>query len=410
MKKLLFIINTMGQAGAETALIQLLHKLDSTGEYDLSLYAVIPCGELFCQVPERVHILNKHVCLCSLLSFPGRLRIAGSVLYSFFYKLMGFRLLGYMIRNIREQKASGRKLQYDKLLWRLLAAGHPGREETYDLAVAYIEGAATYYLADQVKASHKAAFVHIDYPNAGYTPRMDRDCYRGMEKIFVVSHEVGERFCEVYPQYRNKVRLFRNLLDREGILRKAEEGAGFTDGFDGIRLVTVGRLHYQKGYDIAVKALAKLRQDGYPVRWYVIGEGMERRNLEMLIKKYQVEDNFILMGARDNPYPYMKQADIYVHATRYEGKSIAIEEAQILGKVIVASDCTGNREQIEAGYDGVLLTLNVDDLTRELERIIDDPELQKEYAEHVLEKKMDFPADLECMLALLDEESVLCKA
>lgn len=410
MKKLLFIINTMGQAGAETALVELLHKLDSSGEYDLSLYAIIPCGELFRRVPKRVHILNKYICRSSVLSFPGHLWIAGSVLYSFLYRLTGFRMLGYMVRNIKEQKASGRKLQYDKLLWRLLATGRPGRKETYDLAVAYIEGAATYYLADQVKASHKAAFVHIDYPNAGYTPRMDRDCYRGMEKIFVVSNEVGERFCEVYPQYRDKVRLFRNLLDREGILRKAESGNGFTDGFDGIRLVTVGRLHYQKGYDIAIEALAKLRQDGYPVRWYVIGEGMERRNLEMLIKKYQVEENFILMGARDNPYPYMKQADIYVHATRFEGKSIAIEEAQILGKVIVASDCTGNREQIESGYDGLLLILNAENLVRELERIIDDPELQKEYAEHVLEKKMDFPADLESMLALLDEESVLCKA
>ena len=410
MKKLLFIINTMGQAGAETALVELLHKLDSTGEYDLSLYTIIPCGELFRRVPKRVHILNKHICRSSVLSFPGHLWIAGSVLYSFLYRLMEFRMLGYMVRNIKEQKASGRKLQYDKLLWRLLATGRPGRKETYDLAVAYIEGAATYYLSDQVKASHKAAFVHIDYPNAGYTPRMDRDCYRGMEKIFVVSNEVGERFCEVYPQYRDKVRLFRNLLDREGILRKAESGTGFTDGFDGIRLVTVGRLHYQKGYDIAIEALAKLRQDGYSVRWYVIGEGMERRNLEMLIKKYQVEENFILMGARDNPYPYMKQADIYVHATRFEGKSIAIEEAQILGKVIVASDCTGNREQIESGYDGLLLTLDIENLVRELERILDDPELRKDYAEHVLEKKMDFPADLESMLALLDEESVLCKA
>ena len=410
MKKLLFIMNTMGQAGAETALIQLLHKLASTGEYDLSLYAIIPCGELFRRVPKRVHILNKHICRSSVLSFPGHLWIAGSVLYSFLYRLMGFRMLGYMVRNIKEQKSSGRKLQYDKLLWRLLATGRPGRKEPYDLAVAYIEGAATYYLADKVEASHKAAFVHIDYPKAGYTPRMDRDCYRGMEKIFVVSNEVGERFCEVYPQYRDKVRLFRNLLDREGILRKAESGTGFTDGFDGIRLVTVGRLHYQKGYDIAIGALAKLRQDGYPVRWYVIGEGMERRNLEMLIKKYQVEENFILMGARDNPYPYMKQADIYVHATRFEGKSIAIEEAQILGKVIVASDCTGNREQIESGYDGLLLTLDIENLVRELERILDDPELRKDYAEHVLEKKMDFPADLESMLALLDEGSEHCKA
>jgi glycosyltransferase involved in cell wall biosynthesis len=403
-KKLLFIINTMGRAGAETALIQLLKKLDSMGEYDLSLYTVIPCGELFDRVPDHVRILNRHVNKAPVLSFTGHLWIAGAVIYSFFYKLTGFRRLGYMIKILKEQEASGRKLQYDKLLWRLLAEGRPAVKGTYDLAVAYIEGAAAYYLADKIKAVHKAAFIHIDYQEAGYTPGMDQDCYGVMEKIFVVSNEVGEKFSKVYPEYRDKVRLFRNLLDKDEIRRKAALGTGFTDGFDGIRLVTVGRLHYQKGYDIAVEALARLRRDGCNVRWYVIGEGMERSKLEMLIKKHGVEENFILMGARDNPYPYMRQADIYVHATRFEGKSIAIEEAQILGKVIVASDCTGNREQITAGYDGILLTLNTDNLVSELKHIIDRPELRKEYAERVLEKKLDFPADLECMLAILKEE------
>lgn len=403
-KKLLFIINTMGRAGAETALIELLKRLDSMGGYDLSLYTVIPCGELFERIPEHVHILNKRINKGSVHSIVGHLCVLRSVIYTFFYRLTGFRLLGYMIENMRQQRASGRKLQYDKLLWRLLADGRPALAESYDLAVAYIEGAAAYFLSDKVKARHKAAFIHIDYKEAGYTPWMDQNCYSEVERVFVVSKEVGEKFCSVYPEYRGKVRLFRNLLDQEAIRKKAVEEKGFTDGFNGIRLVTVGRLHYQKGYDIAIEALARLRKDGYPVRWYVIGEGTERRNLEILIKKYGVEEYFILMGARDNPYPFMKQADIYVHATRFEGKSIAIEEAQILGKAIVASDCTGNTEQIKSGYDGILLTLNVENLVSVLERLIDDPELQKEYAKHVLEKKMEFPEDLESMLAMLNEE------
>ncbi|HHV12060.1 MAG TPA: glycosyltransferase [Clostridiales bacterium] len=308
-----------------------------------------------------------------------------------------------MVKNLREQRASRGRLQYDKLLWRLLADGRPDIGGYYDLAVAYIEGAAAYVLADKVRAHHKAAFIHIDYKEAGYTPLMDQDCYRVAERIFVVSREVGERFGSVYPQYRDRIRLFRNLLDKDGICRMAEEGEGFTDGFEGIRLLTVGRLHYQKGYDIAIKALARLRRDGYPVRWYVIGEGAERRNLEILIKKYGVEEYFILMGAKDNPYPYMKQADIYVQATRFEGKSIAVEEAQILGKVIVASDCTGNTEQIRSGYDGILLALEEENLAHGLERLIDEPELQKEYARHVLEKKIGFLEDLDCMLELLDD-------
>lgn len=403
-KKLLFIINTMGRAGAETALIELLKKLDSMGGYELSLFAIIPCGELFERVPENVHILNKHINKNSVLSFSGRMWIIRTVLSSFFYRMTGLKMLKTMAINIKQQKDSGRKLQYDKLLWRLLSDGRPAARGTYDLAVAYIEGAAAYYLADKVNAVHKAAFIHIDYQKAGYTPLMDKDCYDRMEKIFVVSKEVGEKFSSVYPKHRDRIVLFRNLLDKEAIRKKAEEGTGFTDGFEGIRLVTVGRLHYQKGYDIAIEALAELRKDGYDVRWYVIGEGLERRNLEMLTKKHGVEGYFILMGARDNPYPFMKQADIYVHATRFEGKSLAIEEAQILGKAIVASDCTGNREQIISGYDGVLLSLNVKNLVHELKKLMNEPKIQKEYAEHVLEKQLEYPADLEGMLAMLNEE------
>jgi glycosyltransferase involved in cell wall biosynthesis len=404
-KKLLFIINTMGRAGAETALIALLKKLDSMNEYDLSHYSIIPCGEMFDQLPAGVHILNKRIHRHSLHSLPGRIQIMNAIVRAFFYRFNGFQMLGYLARNLKEQKSSGKRLQYDKLLWRLLANGLPRQRDTYDLAISYIEGASAYYLADKVSAVSKAAFIHIDYESSGYTPLMDQDCYRSMDRIFVVSNEVGTKFLRVYPELRDKVSLFRNLLDRERILMLANRGSGFTDDYSGIRLVTVGRLHYQKGYDIAIEALSILRKEGFPVRWYVIGEGTERANLEQLIKKHGIEDSFLLLGAKDNPYPYIKQADLYVQATRYEGKSIAVEEAQILGKAILASDCTGNSEQIISGYDGLLIPLSTENLVSALKTLINDPSLRSLYAEHVLEKKLDYPEDLDQLLALLRKES-----
>lgn len=402
MKKLLFIINTMGQAGAEKALVELLKRLNSMGKYELYLYTIIPCGEMFKAVPDKVHILSKRIYTYSVVSFRGRLIIMRMIIRAFFYKLTGFRLIKFLIGNIKEQKASGRKLQPDKLFWRLLAEGRPDLNDKYDLAVAYIEGASTYFLADKVKAGKKAAFVHIDYERAGYTPFMDRDCYGKMDRIYVVSRGVEKKFCNVYPEYRQKVRLFRNMLNREEIIEKANSGTGFTDDFDGIRLVTVGRLHYQKGYDIAIEALERIINDGYKVRWYVIGEGAERARLEKLIKEHHVEDSFILMGKKDNPYPYVKQADIYVHATRYEGKSIAIEEAQILGKAIAASDCTGNCEQIVSGHDGVLFPLTVENIARELKWLIDNPGIRDKYEKNTKVKNLEHPKDIEDMLAMLN--------
>lgn len=108
------------------------------------------------------------------------------------------------------------------------------------------------------------------------------------------------------------------------------------------------------------------------------------------------------MGRKDNPYPYVKQADIYVHASRYEGKSIAIEEAQILGKAIVASDCTGNSEQIVSGHDGVLFPLNAENIANEIKWLIDNPAIRAKYEKNTKGKKLEYPEDIDDMLALIN--------
>lgn len=402
MKKILFVINTMSRAGAETALVELLRKLTAaTNEYQIDLFVMLPQGELFSRVPDGVRVLNRSFSCESALSSKGRLKTVGYIFKKFFYHLTGFRLLGYFVSNCFEQ-LKAKRFQPDKLLWRLVSEGTPSLKAEYDLAIAYLEGASTYFVADKVSAKSKACFIHIDYQMAGYTPRMDKGCYDAMSKIFVVSDEVGRQFLKTYPQHENKICLFHNFLDVEGIRKKAESGIGFDDSYTGVRLVTVGRLHYQKAYDIAIKALKLLIDSGRDVRWYVLGEGAERAALEKQIEDLGLEERFILLGAKDNPYPYIKQADIYVHATRFEGKSIAIEEAQILGKVIVASDCTGNTEQIIPEYDGVLLPLSAERLAGELARVLDDGELRKKLSDNVMKKNFCHDEDLQKLFSLLN--------
>jgi len=402
MKKILFVINTMSRAGAETALIELLRKLSSASKkYQIDLLVMLPQGELFSSIPSGVRVLNRSYSSESVLSSKGRLRTVGCILKKFFYRLTGFRLIGYFASNCAEQ-LKAKRFQPDKLLWRLVSEGTPSPRDEYDLAVAYLEGASTYFVADRVRAKKKACFIHIDYQKAGYTPKLDRGCYDAMSRIFVVSDEVGRQFLKTYQQHESKICLFHNFLDVEGIREKAEKGSGFDDDYKGVRLVTVGRLHYQKAYDIAIKALKLLVDSGRDIRWYVLGEGAERAALEKQIDEAGLKYRFILMGAKDNPYPYVKQADIYVHATRFEGKSIAIEEAQILGKVIVASDCTGNTEQIIPEYDGVLLPLSAERLASELARVLDNSELRGKLSDNVIKKDFYHDEDLQKLVSLLD--------
>lgn len=385
MKRILFVINTMGRAGAETALLGLLKKLDRR-DFDISLYVLLGQGELIDQVPPDVRLLNSTFSRQSVLSRRGRAELAKSVMTAFFRNGGCLRKTGCALRGLPAMLRRGR-VQPDKLLWRTVAEGAERFPEEYDLAVAWIEGGSAYYVADQVRAKKKAAFLHIDYQKAGYTRELDRDCWGRFDRIFAVSPVVEQKFLSVYPEYRGRTAVFPNVVDRDAIRRRAEEPGGFTDGYDGLRILTVGRLTYQKGYDIAVEAMKRLRDAGRAVRWYVLGEGGERSGLEQRISALGLQEDFLLLGAVDNPYPYFAQTDLYVHAARFEGQSIAVWEALALGCPVIVSDCCGSQEQVEDGRCGVICQLTPEAVASAVESLLDDAPRRAELGRRAAEKE-----------------------
>ena len=395
-KKILFVINTLGRAGAEVALLSLFSAIDPN-QYELSLYVMMAQGEMKDALPSYVHLKNPYFSTESVLTEEGRRDMMKTVLRKFIQNGKWFKKAAYMLRVWKQMHKNG-KIMPDKILWRVISDGSEQFDETFDLAVAYLEGASTYYVADHVKARQKAAFVHIDYESSGYTPFMDKDCYRHMDRIFVVSDEVKKHFIKYYPQYQNKVAVFHNMLDYKKITSRAKEAGGFTDSYDGIRLLTVGRLAYQKAYDIAIDAMKIIKDSGCKARWYVLGEGSEREMLEKKIAQFGLQKDFLLLGAVENPYPYYAQADIYVHATRFEGKSIAIQEAQILGCPVIASDCNGNREQIENGIDGILCSLTPEAIADSIKELIADPKKREEYAKRAQNRNTQNNDELDLLL------------
>ena len=400
MKKLLFVINTLGYGGAERALLNLLGALDPA-QYQISLFVLTGQGELIHELPAYVGILNADYNDCSVLTKAGRTHLLRCVLRAGIGKGLLVKRARYLLKNLYRM-CREKRIQADKLCWRILAEGAPAPEGEYDLAVAYLEGGATYYVADRVRAKKKAAFVHIDYVQAGYGKALDLDCYQRMDHIFTVSNEVKEHFLEVYPSYENKVSVFPNLVDQKRVCRLAEEGEGFSDAFHGVRILTVGRLTEQKRYDVAIDAMALLKKTSpVPVRWYVLGEGALREQLERQIQKLGLEKEFHLLGVKANPFPYYRECDLYVHATGYEGKSIAIQEAQILGKPILATDCSGNREQIEPDVDGRLCRLDSQSVSDEILWMIAHPDRCKAYGQRARQKSLDSSAGFDAFFALL---------
>ena len=400
MKKLLFIINTLGFGGAERAMLNLFTELDAE-KYDISLFVLTGQGELIKELPDNVHLLNKKYNDASVLTKKGRRLLMFSVLKAGILKGMFIRRAPYLIKNFLNMRKKGRILP-DKLLWRILADGAPKINGEYDLAVAYLEGGATYYTAEHIKAKKKAAFVHIDYKKAGYGRELDLDCYEKIDRIFAVSDEVCQHFLSVYPEYESKTSVFNNILNQKRIIEMADGGEGFDDGFEGVKILTVGRLTRQKRYDIAIEAMRLLKEkSNMPIRWYALGEGELRKELEQQINDSGLQYDFILLGVKQNPYPYIKGCDLYVHATQFEGKSIAIQEAQILCKPILATDCSGNREQIENGVDGRLCEFNPEKISEAILDMIENYEECEIYSEKAKQKVLRNSKGLEDFLALV---------
>lgn len=399
MKKVLFVINTMGRAGAEMALLELLRRLKKE-ELELSLFVLTGQGEMLKELPEGVRLLNKTYDDCSVHTKEGKQHLMKTVLGAMFRRGTVFRLSPYLVSQLFSMLKKG-KLLPDKLLWRVLSDGAERFEETYDLAVAYIEGGSTYYVMDHVKAKKKAMFFHVDYGRAGYTRSLDKECYLHFDKVFTVSDEVKTAFLETYPECSQKTEVFHNLINRERVLQKAELAGGFTDAYEGYRILTVGRLMEQKDFAQSIKAMKLLKEQGIKARWYILGEGEQRPELERLIKELGLEQDFFLPGATDNPYCYMKQADIYVHCTRFEGKSIAIQEAQILGCPILVSDCSGNREQVQHGVDGLLCDMTPEAICTGVMELLAEEEKRKKYGEMAAKRLTTRETEVGKLLSLL---------
>lgn len=401
MKKLLFVINTLGTGGAEKALIELLEKIDFS-KYSVDFFVLLNQGELIHDVPANVNILNGNYDDTPIYCSKGKKHLIKHVILSLLKKGCFLQFLGFFFQALLKalhEKKDNKTI----LLWQPMAYSAPRFERDYDLAVAFHEGGSTYYVSKYVSARKKVAFVHVDYEKAGYSRWLDREAYENIDRIYAVSNEVSNSFLKTYPEYTEKVKIFHNIINLEKINRKSMEFSGYEDGFNGIRILTVGRLCAQKALEYSIDAMKILKTEGKNVRWYVLGRGYEENRLKKLIITQGLGDVFFLLGNKANPYPYIAECDIYVHASKFEGKSIAVQEAQALSKPIIVSDCAGNREQVIHMYDGMMCELDSTKIAEAIMYMInnkDEAELMGKRAYERISSEFANNNELENMLGM----------
>ncbi|NHC43328.1 glycosyltransferase, partial [Bacillus sp. MM2020_1] len=263
--------------------------------------------------------------------------------------------------------------------------------EEYDFAVAY-DGPndfISYFVWKKISSKRKIQWIHFDITKIGFNRKFASKVYSKFDKVFVVSKEAKKKFIDLLPNLKEKADVFLNVASPKTIYNQAKEGTGFTDTFDGLRILTVGRLSDEKGQDLAIHVLARLVKDGYKVKWYCLGEGNSRGKYESLIKKYKLENKFILLGTDPNPYPYMDQCNIYVQPSRHEGYCITLMEARYLGKPIITTCFTGANEQIINGETGIIVGVNEDEIYQALVKLINNKEFRKKLKRNLAKELSD---------------------
>ena len=380
-KKILFVINSLNCGGAEKALISLLETMDySKFDVDLLLFK------------QEVIFMSKIPVQVNLLPEPENYKYFDMSIKKAIIDLIKkgkFDIALARILSLYVFKTEKSMSVVEQKVWRYLAKGFDNLPIEYDAAIGYLEKNPVYFCVDKVKAKKKIGWIHNDYEKLGMDKNIDNKYFKKLDYIFTVSEECLNILKRVFPEYDEKFKLMHNIVSAKTIKKLAlEEVTDICFSNENINIVSVGRLNYQKGFEMAIEACSILIEKGYQVKWNIVGDGEERDNIEKLIEKFNVKDNFTLLGIRENPYPYVAQSDIYVQPSRFEGKSIAIDEAKILTKPIVLTNFSTAKDQIENEYNGLICDMNAKALAEDIERIIVNNNLKETLSKNLLKNNL----------------------
>lgn len=378
-KKILIASFDLEVGGIERSLLGLLEHFDYS-KYDVDLMLYSHTGDFMKFLPDNGYrLLPENPKYATFRKGIAGVAKAGHPLLAL--KRLKARLYAdKMLKNGIPEGKTPEFCQAQKC-WDYTIDSLPELEGEYDVAISFMW--PHHFVAYKVKAKKKFAWIHSDYTKAFYDAPADEKIWQMFDKIVGVSEDVGKALCEVFPSLEPKTTFVENLLSQEFVRAQAKESVDISDMMleNGVfALVSVGRLVYAKAFDLAVEVCRKVLDDGYNVKWFIIGYGGDEELIKNRIKDFNVEDKFILLGKKINVYPYVERADLYVQPSRFEGKAVTIREAQMLGKACVVTNFPTAGSQVEDGIDAMLCGMSVEDIAAAIEKMIDDSELRNRIA------------------------------
>ena len=374
-KKILFITEALWIGGIETALVNLLRRMDCD-KYDVTCLVLRGYLDMADRLPAQ----------CRLVAADRDRTITFTESYKFsrLYHLTEHSENPSRLHRAMMWATPAIRWLENRLYIRYIREQMQGQH--FDTCVIYSDRAAE----TAVRAIDADRYLMFYHHGAMRREYHDEIGYRKADRIITVSGFVEQQLRRFRPKYAGKMMTLHNLTDVDGIRAKAQAPIGKVFEEDQFHIVSCGRVSREKGMDLAVEACAKLVEMGHDnIHWWIIGGGPEFQKLRDQVAACHLENHMTLLGMQDNPYPYIRQADLYVQPSRFEGYPMTVLEALVLGKPVVSTDNGGAGEILTEGVTGTLCPISSEGIAQAVHGLLTDRALLEQIRKNVESTDMD---------------------
>jgi glycosyltransferase involved in cell wall biosynthesis len=365
MKRILFVIDSLNIGGAEKSLVSLLNNIDfQVYEVDLQLFGYGGGFEQY--LPDQVHLLPP----LPLSRFLDKGFLAQFLHFNFKY------FVSRLAYSLRIRTGNLNHTDKARIYWQCFANQIDIFPQLYDVAIAYAHNIPTFYVADKTIAKKKIAWVNAEIHFSDINKEFQTPYYNKFDNIVLVSEQALLVFRQQFAKYSDQLIVIKDIVDLNFISKLSKKSTDEILNDSLPCLLTVARLEkFHKGYDITMETCKLLKERGLRFCWYVIGEGEYRPEMEEYIKNNSLQDCFLLLGKKANPYPYFRKASIYVQTSRREGFGLSIAEARLLNCPVVTTEFGAVWDQMVQGENGLVVPMKPDAIADAIEQLLNDKEL-----------------------------------
>lgn len=378
-KKVLIIHYNMELGGVETSLLGLLDQFDYD-KFDVDLFLLSHEGVLLSLVNEKVNILPE------IKEYKA---LSETIVDNFKQKEFGIAIARTFSKIVSKITKSNLRFShnYKQYFHKLSLPFLPKIDGNYDLAISFND--PHFIIGKKVNATVKMSWFHTDASRLDFCDNIEKEMWSLSDYVVNVSEECKNAFDKKHSYLSNQSIVIENILSK-GFIDNQADLIDVSNEMDisTVKLLSVGRFSEAKNFDEVPQIASIIKSKGIDFKWYIIGYGSEEDLIRSKISEFGMEDTVVILGKKDNPYPYIKACDIYLQPSRYEGKCVAVREAQILNKPVIITNYATANSQLKDGYDGVIVPMDNEGCAQGIVDVIKNKELQRKLIENT--KTVDY--------------------